>query len=272
MRRGDRLPPVWLAPGAISDPRALTTYGPVDSVLLPVGPVQVGPVDVGRPGPGAAPTVRVGGIEHALAPGLDVPRALDLIRWCSSRELSCVLAIRGASMGELAEVVHRVRLSLDADAVEAIEVDLRGQDEQAVLRTMARVREAAPRDLMLLTRLSALDPELVALARSAVAGGAGAVVVCGSVRLPSEPAEPQRWWSGPATAPVTLAGVRALTRAADDHRWPGIPLVAAGGVHDPGSARAAFAAGAQAVQLGTALWADPTLMWTIRTALSEEQL
>ena len=53
----------------------------------------------------------------------------------------------------------------------------------AVLKAMARVREAAPRDLLLLARLSALDPDLVAAARGAVAGGAaatGVVVAAGA--------------------------------------------------------------------------------------------
>lgn len=255
MRRGDPLPPVLLAPGAVSDPRALARFGDLAQVMLPVGPVRTG-----EPGPVAAPVhgTGVGGVEHSSSPGYAVPAALELVRWCASRGLSCVLSVRGRSTGDLAEVVQRVRLSLDADAVGAVEVDLRGADDQAVLKAMARVREAAPRDLLLLARLSALDPELVPVARAAVAGGAGAVVVCGSVRL-----GPDLWWSGPATAAACRAGVRELTEAAREQRWPGAPLVAAGGVHDIPSARAALSAGADAVQLGTALWADPTLLWRI---------
>lgn len=246
-----------VAPGAVSDPRTLARFGDLSHVLLPVGPVRPG-------GPGAqqlAATVHgtgVGGVEHGSSPGYAVPAALDLVRWCASRGLSCVLSVRGRSTGELAEVVQRVRLSLDADAVAAVEVDLRGADDQTVLKAMARVREVAPRDLLLLARLSALDPDLVAAARAAVGGGARAVVVCGSVRL-----GPDRWWSGPSTATVGRAGVQELVEAAAEQRWPGARLVAAGGMHDVATARAALAAGADAVQLGTALWADPTLLWRI---------
>lgn len=260
MRRGEPLPPVLIAPGAVSDPRALGRFGDLSQVLLPVGPVRTGePAAIAATVHGTG----VGGLEHAASPGYAVPAALELIRWCASRQLSCVLSVRGRSSGELAEVVQRVRLSLDADAVAAVEVDLRGADDQTVLKAMARVREVAPRDLLLLARLGALDPDLVAAARSAVAGGAGAVVVCGSV-----PLGPDRWWSGPSTGAVCRAGLRKLTTAAAEHRWPGAPLVAAGGVHDPASARAALADGASAVQLGTALWADPTLLWSITEALS----
>lgn len=254
MRRGDPLPRVWLAPGAVDDPRALLRFGPLDEVALPVGPVVVGR----RRAPRAVLGTGVGGVEHLLSPGYTVAQALDLLRWAGTRGISCALSVRGGSTGELAEVVGAVHRSLEADAVGSIEVDLRGADDQAVLKAMARVREGAPRDLLLLARLSALDPELVAVARAAVAGGAGAVVVCGSVRMGEG-----RWWSGPSTATLTRSGVRTLTAAAEDNRWPAVPLVAAGGVHDVRSARDALASGAAAVQLGTALWADPTLLWQI---------
>lgn len=256
MRRGEPLPLVWLAPGAVRDPRGLLRLGELRGIPLPVGPVTgstalPGPV---RPG--------VGGVEHADDPGVDQATALDLVRWCRGRGLTAVLAVRGDRPGEAASVAEAVRRAPDGDAVGAVEVDLRGADDQHALRVMARVREATPRDQLLLARLSAQQPGLVPVARSAVAGGAGAVVVCGSVRLPAG-----RWWSGASTLAVTRAGVRALAEAAEEQRWPAVPMVAAGGVHDATSARDLLSAGAAAVQLGTALWADPTLLWTISEEL-----
>lgn len=256
MRRGEPLPPVWLAPGAVADAAVLLRLGPLDTV-----PVPIGPVAVRRPGDDPAPRIHqvgVGGLDHGCAPGWSVPEAEERLRWCAARGLQGVLAVRGTTTGELAEVVTRVRRSLDADALAAVEVDLRGADDQACLKTMARVREAAPRDLLLLARLSALQPDLVAAARGCVAGGAGAVVVCGSVPLAED-----RWWSGPSTAAVCRAGVRALRLADEERRWPSVPLVAAGGVHDLATARQALTEGATAVQLGTALWADPTVLRTL---------
>lgn len=260
MRRGDPLPRVWLAPGAVSDPRPLLRLGPLGGV-----PLALGPVVAELPAPGPVVHGRgVGGVEHPSWAGYAVPEALQLLRWCATRSLTAVLAVRGRSTGELAAVVGAVLRSLDADALGAVEVDLRGADDQAALKAMARVREACPRDLLLLARLSAQQPDLVPAARGAVAGGAGAVVVCGSVRL-----GPDRWWSGPSTAAVCRAGVRALAEAAEAQRWPAVPLVAAGGVHDATSALAVLAEGAAAVQLGTALWADPTLLWSIADALDD---
>lgn len=261
MQRGEPLPRVWLAPGAVSDPRALHRFGPLTGIPLALGPVVTGAT---TPGP-LVHGQGVGGLEHQDHPGYAATEALDLLRWCATRGLTAVLAVRGRTSGELADVVDAIRRSVDADALGAVEVDLRGSDDQTVLKCMARVREAAPRNLLLLTRLSALQPDLVAAARGAVAGGAGAVVVCGSVRL-----GPGRWWSGPSTSAVSRAGVRHLAEAALERRWPAVPVVAAGGVHDVATARAALAEGARAIQLGTALWADPTLLWTVRGALDDD--
>lgn len=258
MRRGEPLPVLWLAPGAVTDPRALARLGPLGTIPVPVGPVLARRPPRGEEGvvPG------VGGVEHPASRGLTVGAALDLLRWAGTRGLTCSLSVRG-TLGEVADVVGRVHRSLEADVVGSIEVDLRGADDQTALKTMSRVRENAPRDLLLLARLGALDPDLVGCARGAVAGGAGAVVVCGSVGL-----APDRWWSGPSTAAVTRAGLRTLRDAAQDHRWPGAPVVAAGGVHDARSARAALDDGARAVQLGTALWADPTVLWHLLDELT----
>lgn len=256
------LPPVLLGPGAVTDPRALARFGDLTGVPLPVGPVEAG---VRRTGAGRPVVHRpgVGGLDHDDARSVSVDAARGLLAWASTRGLTACLAVRGASTGDLAAVVDQVHRSLEGDAVVAVEVDLRGADDQTVLRSMARVREAAPRDQQLLARLAAGAPELVACARAAVAGGATAVVVSGQV-----PLGPGRWWSGPSTAALCLAGLRTLRTAAAEQRWPGVPLVAAGGVHGAASAADAVVEGASAVQLGSALWADPTLLWTVRDAVT----
>lgn len=261
MRRGERLPSVWIAPGAVEDPRGLLRFGGLEQVLVPVGPVVAAPSAVG---PAVVHGTGPGGLDHAEASGIGLAEAVSRLRWCATRALRCVVAVRGTSPGEAATLAGRLSRGLEGDAVAAVEVDLRGADDQHGLKVMARVREETPRDLLLLARLSALQPDLVASARGAVAGGAGAVVVCGSVRLGAG-----RWWSGPSTAAVCRAGLRALADAAADGRWPRVPVVAAGGIHDGVSARAALHDGAEAVQLGSALWADPTRLWAVREALDD---
>lgn len=261
-RRGAGLPPVLLGAGAVTDPRALLRLGDLRGVPLPVGPVEAGArrARTGRP---VVHRVGVGGLDHDDVRPVGVDAARELLGWAGGRGLTACLAVRGATTGDLAAVVEQVHRSLEGDVVELVEVDLRGADDQTVLRSMSRVREAAPRDQRLLARLAAGTQDLVACARSAVAGGATGVVVCGQV-----PLGPGRWWTGPSTAALTLAGLRALRAAAAEQRWPGAPLVAAGGVHGAASAVAAVDEGADAVQLGSALWADPTLLWTVRDAVA----
>lgn len=262
---GPPLPPVLLGAGAVTDARALARFGDLRGVPLTVGPVAAGSrrTRAGRP---VVHATGVGGLDHDDLRAVSVPAARELLGWVSTRGLTACLAVRGGTTGDLAAVVDQVHRSVEGDCVRLVEVDLRGADDQTVLRSMARVREAAPRDQLLLARLSAADPALVACARSAVGGGAGAVVVSGQVPLGEG-----RWWSGPSTAALTLAGLRTLSRAAAEQRWPGAPLVAAGGVHGPRSALEAVREGATAVQLGTALWADPTLLWRVRDALRADR-
>ena len=85
----------------------------------------------------------------------------------------------------------------------------------------------------------------VAEARAAADAGADALVVqhsnAGGHTAAFMPTEP-------ATATLGLPGLLTAVRSA-----VGLPLVAAGGIGDPPSARAALDAGAAAVQLGTAL-------------------
>lgn len=247
------LPTVWLAPGAVSDPRPLLRFGSLEGVLLPVGPIAPGAAragaETGRAG--------VGGVEHGdHACGPTVAR--ELLAWSAARGLSCALSVRGRAGGELAEAASLARTSPDAEVVRVVEVDLRGVDEQTCLRWMSRVRENVPGGVLLAARISAGAGDLVPTARSAVAGGAGAVVVSGST-----PLGPGRWWSGPSTLAATLAGVQHLAAAAEENRWPGAPLVAAGGIHDVSSARRVREAGASAIQLGTALWTDPRILGTL---------
>jgi hypothetical protein len=259
------LPPVWLGPGAVTDPRALGRFGDLTGVPLVAGPVAAG-ARRRRTGRTVIHGLGVGGVDHDDARAVGEGTAEELLGWASSRGLTVCVALRGETTGDLAAVLDRLRRSPAGSAVAAVEVDLRHADDQQVLRSMARCREASPRDQPLLARLSVAAPDLVARARAAVAGGAGAVVVSGQV-----PLGPGRWWSGPSTAALCLSGLRLLHQAAAEQRWPGVPLVAAGGVHDTDSARAAVRAGASAVQLGTALWADPTILWSVRSALEADR-
>ena len=71
--------------------------------------------------------------------------------------------------------------------------------------------------------------------------------------------------SGPAIRPLALRCVSVLTEA-----LPGTPVIAAGGIMDAADARAFLTAGARAVQVGSALFHDPTAAHRIAAALAAE--
>ncbi|MGD8201197.1 hypothetical protein ACQE98_11090 [Ornithinimicrobium sp. W1679] len=257
------LPRVWLGPGTCTDAAAVARLPGADGLLVPVGPVTPG-APLRRTGATRVHGAGVGGVEHDDARGTGVATAADDLVRARTAGLRACLCVRAERPEDVAAAVEALLRHPDGDVVAAVEVDLRGRDEQVVLRIAARVREVLGRSVPLLVKVLAVDPQLVAVARSAVAGGAGGVVVAGQVPLAGG-----RWWTGPSTAAVTRSGLRTLRAAAADHRWPGAVLVGAGGVHSVVTARAAVADGASAVQLGTALWADPTLLPALRTALAD---
>lgn len=279
------LPRVLAAAGCCGTGRELARFGDLtelDAVL--VGPVGAGSVTT------SAPPVRLaaspGGVVHQPATLVPVGCfATEHLPWLAARGIPVVCAVRAATSGELAEVLTRLRGSLDFGCLVGVEVDLAaagvtawpvtvsdaqpGQphsaDPQACLKLMSRAREVLPRDLLLLAKVGMECPDQVAAARSAVAGGAMGIVLSGAV--PAHPAG--SLLSGPAVAPVTLGAVHRLREAMAQGRVPDVPVVAGGGVHDTRSVRAVLAAGAAAVQVGTALLADPTALWRLHREVVE---
>lgn len=266
MTRGT-VPRVVPAAGCGGTGRELARFGDparLDAVL--VGPVAVpAGVPVGPPGLRPVP----GALVHSAARPLRADEvAREQLPWLRARGIRAVVALRGDTGGELAELATTLRRSLDFDAVAGVEVDLRGhlsRDPQVCLKLLARLRETLPRDLPISAKLGPDCPELVAAARAAVAGGATALVLCGAV-----PAHPEgSWLAGPAVAPVTVRLVAEVTAAIGQGRVPDVPLVAGGGVVDTESALRMLRLGARGVQLGTALLADPDLLWRVHDALTD---
>jgi len=123
---------------------------------------------------------------------------------------------------------------------------------------------AAVAALPLLVKLPAL-PDARAEAFAALDAGADAIVAAHGwpARRAGQPHE-QLLLAGPATLPLTLRLVMELAGA-------GVaPLIACGGVDAVAAARAYFAAGACAVQAGSALFRDPTLAAQIAADLAGE--
>lgn len=208
----------------------------------------------------------------------------EVLPWLAARGLRAVVAVRGQGAGEVADVVRVLRRSIDFSAITAVEVDLcdlleptvttpaegdprnqhpvLGADQEA-LRTISRAAEELPRSVGLHAKVPVLHPELVAIARSAIAGGCTALVAAGAVPV----APPRHRLTGPCTAPVTRAGIRTLRVAIAEGRLPAVHLIASGGVTDSQGATGCLGDGAWGVQLGSALFTDPHLLWEVTADL-----
>lgn len=265
-----RPPLVTAAPGCGGTGPELARFG--DVAMLPA--LMLGPVGL-QPPPDTVEADRGSTLVERTSASLvyrDAP-SLGVDELCGqwlphlrARGARAVVAVRGASAAPLADVLGRMRRSVDLGVVTAVEVDLgdpAAGDPQHCLRVMSRARELLPRDVARHARFGVRTPDLVAAARHAVAGGASALVLSGAAAV-----GPDTSMSGPAVLPITDSLVRQVHEAIALGRIPPVPVIAVGGVTDLGSARRLLAAGADGVQVGTALFTDPGLLWHLATELT----
>ena len=113
--------------------------------------------------------------------------------------------------------------------------------------------------------------DIGSVARAAEAGGADAIAAINTViglDFDLETGKPvlgkgSGGYSGPGILPIALQKVWEVTRAVE------IPVVGIGGISSVEDARKFFLAGASAIQVGTALFADPDLPAKLIDALAE---
>jgi dihydroorotate dehydrogenase (NAD+) catalytic subunit len=136
------------------------------------------------------------------------------------------------------------------------------------LTTACRARTKRP----LWVKLSPNAPDLVATARAACAGGADALTLINTFRAIAVDAERRRpvlatafgGLSGPAIKPLALRMVWEVHRA-----LPEVPLVGIGGIETGRDAVEFLLAGASAVQVGTAIFRDPSAPLRITSELAD---
>lgn len=157
----------------------------------------------------------------------------------------------------------------DAEGLAAIELNIScpnvakggmlfGNSPQATASLVARVRSATRRTLIV--KLSPNAPDLVESARAARDSGADVLSLVNTfVGMAIDPAtaRPRLSFgtgglSGPAIKPLALRMVFQVARA-----LPGVPLMGIGGISDLADVLEFLAAGASAVQIGTANFRDP---------------
>jgi dihydroorotate dehydrogenase (NAD+) catalytic subunit len=187
-----------------------------------------------------------------------------------------IVNIAGAAVDEY---VHCVRRLEGVEGVAGVELNIScpniahgmdiGRDPAAAARLVEAVRAVTAGHVMV--KLSPNVTDIGAVARAVESAGADAVSAVNTYvgmkihRATGRPVLPHGTGglSGPAIHPLALAAVAAVRAAVR------IPLVAAGGISGLDSAQDFLAVGAQAIQVGTASFADPTTALRVLDGLLE---
>ncbi len=134
-----------------------------------------------------------------------------------------------------------------------------GIDPRVIERLVARVRRACP--LPVIAKLTPNVTSVVAIAKGAAAGGADAVSLINTLlgmaidwkRRRPILANDVGGLSGPAIKPIALRMTWDVART-----LPDLPVIAIGGISSADDALEFLVAGARAIQVGTATFADPS--------------
>jgi dihydroorotate dehydrogenase (NAD+) catalytic subunit len=230
----------------------------------------------GNPPPRVAETT--GGMLNSI--GLQNP-GVDHVARVYARSFAAwrVPVIVNVAAASVEEYVHCVRVLDAAESLAAYELNIScpniahgmdfGLDAAAAGRLVQAVRAATQRCLVV--KLSPNVTDIAAVARAVEDAGADAVSAVNTyvgmkvhlgLRRPVLPGRGTGGLSGPAIKPLALAAV-ARVRAAVR-----IPVVGIGGIASVEDALEFFVAGADAVQIGTANFADPGISLAILDGLA----
>lgn len=181
----------------------------------------------------------------------------------------------GGSADELAEMARR----FCAEGVDALEINLScpnvahgtrsSTDPRLTEQVIAAVKEHAT--VPVFAKLTPNVTDVVPIAAAAKKGGADGVTLINTLvgmavdwrRRRPVLANTTGGLSGPAIKPVALRIVHQVKAA-----LPDLPVLAVGGAHSAECVLEFVCAGASAVQLGTAMFSDPTLMVRVQDELT----
>jgi dihydroorotate dehydrogenase (NAD+) catalytic subunit len=209
-------------------------------------------------------------------PGITEFARADLV-WLKSVGARVLVSIAGNTAEEFAGVAAVLAASPAFDAVVGVEVNIscpnvanRGLvfacDPLAAARVITLVREQLPREIPAFAKLSADVSDIVAIARATVMAGADGLTMINTLLamvIDTDLLRPQvegvtGGLSGPAIRPVAVRAVWQVRAAMIAGRLPTVPIIGVGGVRTGDDALQLVAAGASAIQVGTATFNDPT--------------
>lgn len=213
-----------------------------------------------------------GGLMHAVNrenPGADEVMDRHGASWRSA-PCAVALSLAAGSAKELAQLIARVERRADELGIVALEVDLTApcdglegsrweSSADESLRLIDTARGATDRPLI--AKVSAAASELRRLSSESLDAGIDVLSVSGSPYgfLPDRARRGPALAAGIGELSGPLVRPAALAAIAEAASGVGAPIIGGGGIGSPADALDAFAAGASAVSLGTALWADPRL-------------
>lgn len=221
-----------------------------------------------------------GGMLHAIDrenPGVDEVMDRHSARW---RTFPCAVALSlvTPSVKELSQLIARVERRADELGIVAFEIDLTApcdgldgarweSSADEALRLIDTARGATDRTLIV--KVSPSASEIRRVARESLDAGADVLSVSGSPHgfLPDRARRGPALAAGIGELSGPLIRPAALAAIAEAASGGGASIVGGGGIGSPADALDAFAAGAQAVSLGTALWADPRLPGAVGASL-----
>jgi dihydroorotate dehydrogenase (NAD+) catalytic subunit len=218
--------------------------------------------------------------EHMLnavgleGPGVAAWRARDLAD-LERRGCDVVASIWGRTAAEFAQAAEAMRgAHVVALEVNASCPNLESRSSifaHSALATAEIVRASKSAELPLWIKLSPNTPDLVEIAGAAIDAGADALVLVNTVLGLAVDIEQRRaslgngggGVSGPGILPVALRCVFECRAA-----FPDTPIVGVGGVSSGEDAVAMIMAGANAVEVGTATFANPRAPWLVQQGLA----
>lgn len=286
---GVRLPnPMMTASGCAANGREMHRFIDVSELgAFVTKSVKLDPVS-GRGTPRMAETPS--GMLNSIGlqgPGVTAFVEKDLA-WLHSIGARVVVSIAGNTASEFARVARTVVRSPYASAVAAIEVNIscpnvanRGLvfacDPAGAHKVMTLVREEVPRGLPMLAKLSPDVTDVVQIADTVLKAGAHGLTMINTtlgVAIDTDRLRPHLvaatgGLSGPAIRPMAVRAIWQVAGAMREGRLKQAPIVGVGGVRHGRDALELVAAGATAVQVGTAAFNDPTAPHRVGVELEE---